>query len=265
MRAKRSLGQHFLVDGNLQRKIVETLAAEADDDVLEIGPGREALTRHLVGRPRRLVLVELDDDMAAALEERYGDRDDVTVVHGDVLETDLAALVSDPGALKVVGNIPYNITAPIVFRLLERPRPAEILLMVQKEVAERITADPGTKAYGALSVGVRSVADARLLFGVPRTAFRPVPNVDSAVLRIRPHRPPPLTEKEEETLRRLTRVAFQWRRKQFQKTLRDHPETGLHRDQLRAVEKETGFDLRRRPETFSPEEFVLLSRTIPGI
>lgn len=265
MRAKRSLGQHFLVDGNLQRKIVETLGAEEDDEVLEIGPGREALTRHLVGRPRRLVLVELDDDMAAALEERYGDRDDVTVVHGDVLETDLAALSSDPGALKVVGNIPYNITAPILFRLLERPRPAEILLMVQKEVAERITAEPGTKAYGALSVGVRSVADARLLFGVPRTAFRPVPNVDSAVLRIRPHRPPPLTEEEEETLRDLTRVAFQWRRKQFQKTLRDHPETGFHRDQLRAVEKETGFDLRRRPETFSPEEFVLLSRTIPGI
>ena len=261
-RPKRSLGQNFLVDGNLQRKIVRALDPSPDDEVLEIGPGRGALTRHLVGRVRRLVLVELDDALAASLEAELGGREDVTVVHADILDVDPADLVEDPERLRVLGNIPYNITTPILFRLLERPRPADILLMVQREVADRILAEAGTSEYGALAVGVRSVATTEHVLNVPRGAFRPVPRVDSSVIRVRPVRPEPLTAAEEDDLRTLTRAAFQWRRKQLQKILRDHPDLGLGRDGVERLEEATGWDLRARPERLSPEDFITLSRAV---
>lgn len=262
MRAKKSLGQNFLVDGNLQRKIVDALGVGPDDEVLEIGPGRGALTRHLVGKPRRLVLVELDDRLAAELSERYADRPDVEVVHGDALELSLGAVTSAPGKLKVIGNIPYNITSPLLFKLLERPRPAVIVVMVQREVAERLLAPPGTSEYGALAVGVRSVADVERVVHVPRQVFRPVPGVDSTVVRITPHAPPRLSEADEVSLRVLVRAGFQWRRKQLQKILRDHPDLALDRAGLERVEAETGFALTDRPERFSPDELLALSRAV---
>ncbi len=261
-RAKKSLGQNFLVDPNLQRKIVRALEAGPDDEVVEIGPGQGALTQHLVGSVGRLVLVELDNDLAAALRERYADDSSVTLVHGDVLETDLEGAVHDWSNAKVVGNIPYNITTPILFQLLLRPRPKEIVLMVQKEVAERIVARSGTAAYGALAVGVQSVADAELLFTVPRKAFRPVPRVESAVVKVTPHQPPRLSSQEEAQLRNLTRAVFQWRRKQLQKTLRSHPELGLPDEVVRRLGQELGFDLTQRPETFSPGDLLALSRRL---
>ena len=262
-RAKRSLGQNFLVDPNLQRKIVEAVEAEPGDTVLEIGPGGEALTRHLAGTVDRLILVELDDDLAASLMDRYAGRDDVEVIHGDILEVSLAALVDDPGALRVVGNIPYNITTPILFHLLERPRPREMVLMVQEEVADRIVAAAGTSAYGALAVGVQSVADAAKLFRVGRKAFRPVPGVDSAVVRIRPRVPPPLTPAQETRLRDLVRACFQWRRKQLRKILRDHPDLSVPADRIAVVARTVGFRPTDRPETLSPAAFAALAATLP--
>jgi 16S rRNA (adenine1518-N6/adenine1519-N6)-dimethyltransferase len=261
-RPKKSLGQNFLVDGNLQRKIVEALDPKTGDEVLEIGPGKGALTQHLAGRCRSLILVELDRDLAGALKTQYDGIQGVRVINGDILEfhpEGLTPLVAD---LKVVGNIPYNITTPILFHLLTRPRPKEILLMVQKEVGERILAAPGTSAFGALSVGVRSVAKTERVLRVPASAFRPVPAVDSMVIRVSPRRPEPLTAGEEASLRSLTRMAFQQRRKQFQAILRSRPEVKLSHEQIRALESTTGFDLRKRPETFSPEEFILLSRAL---
>ncbi len=259
VRAKKSLGQNFLVDVGLQQKIVEALRCSASDTVLEIGSGRGALTRHLVGRVGHLVLVELDDRLAEALGEEWGGRSDVDVLHQDFLELDWSAVASDPADLLVVGNIPYNITAPIIFKLLERPRPRDIILMVQREVADRLTAEPGTGEYGALTVGVRCVASVENVLGVPRTAFRPVPRVDSSVIRITPFAPPPLTADEERSLRVLTRAAFAWRRKQIQKILRDHEALGVSRDRLDDLSRETGWDLTRRPETLSPDDFVRLS------
>lgn len=262
-RAKRSLGQNFLVDANLQRKIVSAVGAGPGDEVLEIGPGQGALTRHLEGTVGRLVLVELDDALAAALDERYHGRDDVAVVHGDVLQVERADIVRDPAALKVVGNIPYNITTPIVFRLLERPRPQEMVLMVQEEVADRIVAEAGTSAYGALAVGVQSVARAERLFRVGRGAFRPVPRVESAVVRITPLRPEPLTPEEEGRLRTLVRASFQWRRKQMGKILRDHPDLSLHGDAAASAAQHAGVDLQDRPERLSPETFIRLAACLP--
>lgn len=261
-RAKRSLGQNFLVDGNLQRKIVLALGAGPGDEVLEIGPGQGALTQHLVGSVKRLVLVELDDDLAHDLQERYGSDPTVQVVHGDVLETDVAGAVTDWESTRVVGNIPYNITTPILFQLLMRPRPREIVLMVQREVADRIVAGAGTPAYGALAVGVQSVAETEFLFRVPRGAFRPVPRVESAVVRVVPHQPPRLSPDDEARLRTLTRACFQWRRKQMQKILRSHPDLGLPQEVVDRVERDLDLDLSRRPETFSPELLLTLARAL---
>lgn len=265
MRAKKSLGQNFLVDVSIQQKIVEALGCSRSDTVLEIGPGRGALTRHLVGRAGHLVLVELDDGFAGTLQEEWGTRPDVDVLHQDFLKLDWAAVVPDPAELLVVGNIPYNITAPIIFKLLERPRPRDIILMVQREVADRLVAEPSTGEYGALTVGVRCVASVEKVVHVPRTAFRPVPGVDSTVVRITPFAPPPLSADEERSLRVLTRAAFTWRRKQIQKILRDHEALRLSRDRLDDLTRETGWDLTRRPETLSPDDFVRLSGFIDRI
>lgn len=258
-RPKKSLGQNFLVDGNLQRKIVEALQIQPDDEVLEIGPGKGALTRHLAGRCRSLFLVELDRDLAADLEDVHGGVPGVRVINDDILNIRAADLSKGVSELKVVGNIPYNITTPILFHLLVPPRPRQILLMVQKEVGERVLASPGTSAFGALTVGVQSVASVERVLRVPSTAFRPVPAVESVVIRVVPTRPEPLAPGEEKALRSLTKAAFQQRRKQFQTILRKHPDWGLSHDEIGALESLTGFDLSRRPETYSPSDFIKLS------
>jgi len=258
-RAKRSLGQNFLVDGNLQRKIVEAVEPAPLDEILEIGPGRGALTRHLLGRCRRLVLVELDDALASGWEERHRMDPGVEVIHGDILKVPLTRVTSQVASLKVVGNIPYNITAPILFHLLTPPRPALVVLMVQEEVADRILAPPGTPSYGALSIGVQGVAVVERVLRVPRTAFRPVPRVDSAVVAIRPHHPPRRSPGEEGEVRRLVRAAFQWRRKQLGTILRGHPELAWSEEELEELRERSGLDLRRRPETLSPDEFAWLA------
>ncbi|MDZ7780274.1 MAG: 16S rRNA (adenine(1518)-N(6)/adenine(1519)-N(6))-dimethyltransferase RsmA [Gemmatimonadota bacterium] len=262
-RAKKSLGQNFLVDPNLQRKIVAALEAGPDDEVLEIGPGQGALTEHLEGRVRRLVLVELDDALAANLQTRFRGRSDVEVVHGDVLTTPLNDHVEHPSALRVLGNIPYNITTPILFRILERPRPAVIVLMVQLDVADRIVAPVGTGAYGALSVGVRSVAHVTRLFKVARGAFRPVPRVDSAIIRIEPFRPERTTPEIEARLRTLVRAAFQWRRKQLGTILRDHPDISCSEAASRKAAARANITLTDRPERLSPEAFIELVLALP--
>jgi 16S rRNA (adenine1518-N6/adenine1519-N6)-dimethyltransferase len=191
----------------------------------------------------------------------------VSVVQGDILGVDLRELVGgDLSSVKIVGNIPYNITTPIIFRLLERDlRPARIVLMIQREVADRILAPPGDPEYGALSVGVRSVARVERLFHVGRGSFRPVPRVDSTVIRIVPIVPPPLTADEEQDLRSLTRVAFSWRRKQIQKTLRAAPEYALDPESVEELERRTGISLQQRPEQLGPDQLLSLARAITAV
>ena len=257
-RPKRSLGQNFLVDPNLQRKIVAAVGAGEDEPVLEIGPGRGALTEHLAGRMVRLTAVELDDELAAALARRYEDNPRVDVVHGDVLSLDLAALCPGWARTVVVGNIPYNITTPIVFRLLRLPYPSDIVLTVQAEVAARMLAGPGSRTYGALSVGVGIHANPSRVCKVPRTAFRPVPRVDSAVVRLTPRSPPRLTAPEAARVRVLTRAAFSWRRKQLGTILSRHPDLRIPRTTVHDLLGARGLSPTVRPEQLSPEEFVEL-------
>ncbi len=261
-RPKRSLGQNFLVDPNLQRKIAGAAKAGEGDPVLEIGPGRGALTEHLVERGVRLTVVELDDEMAAVLAARYEEEPRVKVVHGDVLSLDLAALGGDWARTTVVGNIPYNITTPIVFRLLRLPYPRDIVLTVQAEVAGRILAAPGSRTYGALTVGVGLHARTARICKVPRSAFRPVPGVDSAAVRITPRSPPRLTRAAAARVRTLTRAAFMWRRKQLGTILARHPDLRCPRDRIESVLADLGLSPTLRPERLSPEDFMRLAAAL---
>jgi 16S rRNA (adenine1518-N6/adenine1519-N6)-dimethyltransferase len=260
VRAKRSLGQNFLVDPNLQRKIVEAVEAGPGDTVIEVGPGRGALTDALAASAGRLVAVELDDTLAAELAVRYDGAPTVSIAHADILEWEPGAVLED-GPVKVVGNIPYNITSPLLFRLLEwRPAPERIIVMVQREVGDRVLAEPGQKAYGALTVGLRAEADARRLFHVGRGAFRPVPNVDSTVLDLRPR--PVEGPGTGTALRDLTRAAFGMRRKQLQKILRTAPGYGLPTEEAEAVLASVGVAATARPETLRPGTFIELAAAL---
>ncbi len=263
-RPKRSLGQNFLVDPNTQRAIVAALEPRPGDVVVEIGPGRGALTQHLAGLVGRLWCVELDDRLAAELRERFAAAG-VRVVHGDFLQVDRRDLGLDEGGYKLIGNLPYNQASAMLFHALSAAwRPSVMVAMVQREVADRILAEPGGKTYGALSVGIRTRASVEAVTRVSRNAFRPVPDVASTVLRLRPHLPPRLDAVELAAVRTLARVAFSHRRKQFQRILRDAPEYGLSRADVTALETGLGVDLRARPEAFDPDAFVALSRALGG-
>lgn len=231
--------------------------------MLEVGPGRGALTDHLRGACEDLVLVELDDGLAEHWRLEAAADPKLRVHHGSILDVNPADW-GDPPSLLVVGNIPYNITSPIIFHLLREPRPREIVLMIQKEVGERVCAKPGTKIYGALSVGVQSVAAPSVLMTVAPGAFRPRPKVESVVVRLTPHRPSRLDQEGERTLRRLVRACFQWRRKQMAKVLRDHPDLKLgvrSEPTLQAV----GIEPKRRPDHLSPDEYIALSRVLAEV
>ena len=259
VRAKRSLSQNFLVDPNLRRKLVDALGAGPADVVLEIGPGHGELGERMVGEVSRLILVEKDDRLVDLLTERWGSRDDVRIVHSDALEIDLSELTEGCTALRVISNVPYSITSPLLFRFLDiQPLPSRIVVLFQEEVGRRIVADSGTREYGALSVGVRARATARIAFRVGRQAFRPVPNVDSVAVVIEPITDGP-TGHELAALRDLTRVAFSRRRKQIRRILRDAPEYGLSASAADDVLARTGIDPTARPETFDPGLFLELA------
>ena len=259
-RPKRSLGQNFLVDPNYQRKVVASVPFADVERVIEIGPGRGAITEGLLLEASALVVIEKDPELAALWLARAKDEPRLVAVEGDVLHHPISTF-GVPSESAVVGNIPYNLTTPILFHLLERPRPRVVIVMVQREVAQRLVADPGTAQYGALSVGVQSVATVEQLFRVPSTAFRPRPRVESAVLRVLPHRPAVLDEADEAWTRRLTRAAFGWRRKQLGKILRDHTDIGLGIRAVAVLER-MGVSSATRPEALTPTQFVQMARAI---
>ncbi len=263
-RAKRSLGQNFLIDPNLQRKIAGAAGTRTGEgeSVLEIGPGHGALTRHLAGSGATVTAVELDDELAAALTARYQDDPRVTIVHDDILSVELSSLTADWGRTRVVGNIPYNITTPIIFRLLQLPYPADIVLTVQAEVAARIMSGPGTRVYGALSVGVAIHARVERVCKVPRQAFRPVPRVDSVAIRVTPRDPPRVTADEASRVRTVTRAAFSWRRKQLGTILRRHPDLRCPASSIRDALTARSLSPTVRPEQLSPEDFLWLASAL---
>ncbi|HYO47216.1 MAG TPA: 16S rRNA (adenine(1518)-N(6)/adenine(1519)-N(6))-dimethyltransferase RsmA [Gemmatimonadota bacterium] len=258
------LSQHFLHDRSVAARIADSVSARRGNRVVEIGPGRGALTGPLLERGLRVHAIELDRTLAAELRERWGGREEFELVEGDALDVALPkAAPDDP--VWVVGNLPYAITSPLLFHLLdqiERARIAGMVLMIQREVAERLAAGPGTKAYGALTVGVRLVVDVERLFDVGPGAFRPPPTVVSSVVRLTPHDRFGLTAERRERLRALVQALFGHRRKQIQKSLRTLPGWCLDREGVLRVAELTELDLARRPETLSPEEFLALEAAL---
>jgi 16S rRNA (adenine1518-N6/adenine1519-N6)-dimethyltransferase len=253
---RKSLGQHFLTDRRILGRIADALRLEGHETVLEIGPGRGALTDILVDRAARLVAIEYDRALAALLRERYARRKNVIVAEADVLEVSLGDLAAGPYVL--VGNVPYYITTPILFHALVPPRADRAVYLVQREVAQRLVARPGSKEYGALTVNVAAVARAEVLFAVPSGAFVPPPKVESAVVRITPIPIPLVGTDEEPRLRSLVQAAFGMRRKQMRRVVRTL--YGLDAEQADDLLARAGIDGEVRPEVLSVEQFVGLLR-----
>jgi 16S rRNA (adenine1518-N6/adenine1519-N6)-dimethyltransferase len=251
---RKSLGQHFLTDRRILGRIADALHLRGDETVLEIGPGRGALTDILAERAGRLIAIEYDRALAAMLRERYARRSNVLVAEADVLEVSLGELAAGPYVL--VGNVPYYITTPIIFQALERPRPDVAVYLVQREVAERLVAPPGGKEYGALTVNVGAVARVEILFGVPASAFRPPPKVDSAVLRITPRADPVVPADTESEFREFVQAIFTMRRKQMQRIIRSLK--NLDVDRAAAVLEVARIDPMARPETLDGAAFARL-------
>jgi 16S rRNA (adenine1518-N6/adenine1519-N6)-dimethyltransferase len=254
-RAKRRLGQHFLTDPGILARIADALEAGPDDTVLEIGPGPGGLTEALTRRAGRVIAVEKDRDLIEPLRARLPG---VQVIDGDALSVDWHSIAVPP--FLVTCNIPYNITSPLLEKALTPPEPERIVFLVQKEVADRIIAAPGTSEYGALSVGVQAVARAERLFTVSAGAFQPRPKVDSAVLRIVPLGEPLVSPALRGSFRTVVVGLFGFRRKQLLRALREL--TGWDALQVSALLREVELPETVRPETLSPEQFARLHQTL---
>lgn len=255
MRPKKRLGQHFLRHQAILDRIVAALELPAGAAVLEVGPGQGTLTERLLAVGARVAAIEKDADLLPGLRARFPE---LRLAHGDALALDWRATagVGPADAFFVAGNIPYNITSPLLDKSLEPPRPTRIVFLVQKEVADRVAARPDTSEYGALSIGVQAVARVERLFTVPAGAFHPPPKVDSAVIRLVPHEQPLVTDERLPAFRRLVVGLFGYRRKQLLRGLREL--TGWPAERLEPVLTAAGIDGARRPETVAPEGFVRL-------
>lgn len=253
-RPRKRLGQHFLRDRSVLARIADALALTGAETVVEIGPGRGALTDLLVERAARVIAVEVDRDLVPLLRARCAERPHVTIVEADVLDTDLAALAGGP--YRLAGNVPYYITTPILFHALRAPRPEMAVYLVQKEVADRVVAPPGHDDYGALSVNVQALAEATRLFTVPPGAFLPPPAVDSAVLRVVPRDVPAVAPEREAAFQRFVIAAFGQRRKQLRRAVR--AVRGVSAAAAEAAIAVAGLDPASRPEVLSPADFARL-------
>ena len=255
VRPSRSLGQNFLADPNTARRIVRLAGVGASDRVLEIGAGVGSLTLALLERGCRVLAIEFDRKLAPALAHVVEGHGDVRIVTGDALALDLAQLLGD-GPWRCVSNLPYNVATPVVMRLLEAvPSVGSAVVMVQREVGERLAAAPGSSAYGAVSVRVAFYAHAKIIGMVPRTVFVPVPRVDSALVELVRRDVPPVDVPSRERLFELVRAGFAHRRKMLRRTLRS-----VLGERTSVVLTEAAIDPRARAESLDLEQWAALAR-----
>lgn len=252
----KKYGQHFLNDQRVLESIADATGATAADTVVEIGPGRGALTDLLVDRAGKVVAVELDRALAKMLRDRYASYSNIEVIEADVLKTPLGDLAG--AGYILAGNVPYYITTPIIFHALVQPLPRRAVFLVQAEVAERMTSPPGSKEYGALSVNLQTIAKVEILSRVPASAFHPPPKVESAVVRITPGEVPENLDLVK--FRGFVQGLFGQRRKQMQKSLRTLVE--LEQAATIALLETVGVEPAARPEEISPAKFLELFRKV---
>ncbi|MGM9950743.1 MAG: 16S rRNA (adenine(1518)-N(6)/adenine(1519)-N(6))-dimethyltransferase RsmA [Lysinibacillus sp.] len=262
---KKSLGQNFLIDPNILRNIVSHANLTEDSGAIEVGPGIGALTEHLARAAKKVVSFEIDQRLLPVLEDTLSPYDNVKIVHSDILKADVTKVIEEemPGIedIMVVANLPYYVTTPILMKLLNDRLPIRgFVVMMQKEVADRITARPGTKEYGSLSIAIQYYCTAEVAMVVPKTVFMPQPNVDSAVIRLIRHEQPPVEVIDEDFLFEVTRASFAQRRK----TILNNLQSGLtegkkNKEAILAALEKAGVEPSRRGETLTIEEFGCLA------
>lgn len=260
---KKKFGQNFLIDPHVLDKIVDAAQITKDDFVLEIGPGIGTLTQYLCENARQVLAVEIDDKLIPILKETLQPYDNVEVLHGDILKQDIQQIAdtyNDGKPIKVVANLPYYITTPIIMELFESHVPlANVTVMVQKEVADRMKAEPGTKDYGALSLAVQYYAKPYIAAFVPPNCFMPRPNVGSAVIRLDCLARVPVEVHNEKLMFRLIRASFNQRRKTLQNGIANSAELSFTKEQAARAIEQAGFDVRIRGEKLGLEEFAKLA------
>lgn len=262
---KKSLGQNFLIDPNILRNIVSHADLTKDSAAVEIGPGIGALTEHLARAAGKVVSFEIDQRLLPVLEDTLSPYDNVQIIHSDILEADTKTIFAEQLAdfedIMVVANLPYYVTTPILLKLLHDRLPIRgMVVMMQKEVADRITAKPGTKEYGSLSIAIQYYMDAEVAMTVPKTVFMPPPNVDSAVIKLTRRNEPAVLVKDEDFLFLVSRGSFVQRRKTILNNLQTSlPEGKAHKEEILKALEDTGIDPSRRGETLSIQEFGALA------
>lgn len=269
-RPKKRFGQNFLADRNVVNKILDALDLHEGDPVLEIGPGAGTLTQALAERGTKVVAVEVDRDLIHILSDVLANYPNVSVVNADILGLNLPQFLSDhfgQGKVKVVGNLPYYITSPIIAQIFQaKAQVGRIVLMAQKEVAERLKASPGTKDYGSMSVFVQYYSQPEIIAHVSKNVFLPPPDVSSAIVRLNLHLEPPVEVPSDEGFFDVVHCAFGQRRKTLLNSLSDCPALGLTKEQVSQVLHDAGIDPSRRAETLSLDEFARIAiSTTEGI
>ena len=264
--AKKKFGQNFLTDLTVLSDITDAAKVTKDDLAVEIGPGIGALTEFLCEKAGQVLAIEIDDRLIPVLSDTVGHFDNLTIKNADVLKTDIAGWAREnaPGKrIRVVANLPYYITTPILMALLEQDIPiASITVMVQKEVADRMISGPGTKDYGALSLAVQYYADPRIVTIVPREAFNPMPGVESAVITLEKYEKPPVDVPDEKLLFDIIRASFSQRRKTLANGLGNASDIALSKDEIREIITDCGWDENIRGEKLSLAEFAKLTQKV---
>lgn len=260
----KGLGQNFLVDKNIIDMIVDESYITSDDLVIEIGPGAGVITAEAAAQAGKVVAVEIDKALIPILEETLGMYDNVTVVNKDILKTDLKELIEEhkqSGGVKIIGNLPYYITTPIIMKILEEDIKVDsITIMMQKEVADRIRALPGSKDYGGLSAAVQYYCTIKQIASAPKEAFMPRPKIDSAVLRLDVREEPAVKVTDEKIFFQCIKSGFEQRRKTLLNSI--NGVAGLNKDQLRQVFEDAGIEANRRIETLDLQELADLANSI---
>lgn len=258
---QKRFGQNFLIDGHVIEKIIKAADISSDDVILEIGPGIGTMTQYLAEAAKKVYAVEIDKNLLPVLAETLGEYDNVEVINNDILKLDIKELLGDEvDNVKVVANLPYYITTPIIMGLFENHIPAKsITVMVQKEVAQRMQALPGSKDYGALSLAVQYYAEPYIAANVPPNCFMPRPNVGSAVIRLTRWDEAPVKVKDEALMFKLIRASFNQRRKTLQNGINNAPDLSFTKDEVVEALKEMGLSETIRGEALTLEQFAQLS------
>ncbi len=266
---QKKYGQNFLIDTHVLDKIIRESKIDKDDFVLEIGPGIGTMTQYLCESAGRVVAVEIDKNLIPILHDTLKEYDNVEIINEDILKLDLMSLIRQNGIqkpMKVVANLPYYITTPIIMGLLERHMPIESMtVMVQKEVAERMQAGPGIKDYGALSLAVQYYTRPQIVANVPPNCFMPRPKVGSAVIRLTRHKKPPVETKDEQLMFRLIRASFNQRRKTLANGLSNAGNLHFTKEQIQRAILELGEPAAVRGETLTLEQFARLTDILKQI